>query len=182
MNSTNHIPPLIIRSAHLLKFHHRTTNVEVLRSLLDHGLTAIIFLEKMLLVLEDGPTSPSWANTTIWLLLAVIRYTHAHLHPTSTAHTINKAGSWNHKMNPLAYLSTHTAKPSETYKSPYRDTNNNATLYYCSWMVIKMTLMFLSPKISATAFTLHWDSTTTKTLMFPLPLLPNPATSSTFTN
>jgi hypothetical protein len=52
----------------------------------------------------------------------------------------------------------------------------DAAVYSYSWMVIKMTLMFFSPKKSATVFTPHWDSTMTKILMVPLPLLSNPAT------
>jgi hypothetical protein len=60
MHSTNYKPHLIILLALLLKFIHRTTNVEVLRFLLlTDGSTAFIFTEEMLLVLEDGPTSPS---------------------------------------------------------------------------------------------------------------------------
>jgi hypothetical protein len=52
--------------APLQKSHHRITNLEVLICpLLIDGPTVFTFMEKMPLVMEDGPTSPSWENITI---------------------------------------------------------------------------------------------------------------------
>jgi hypothetical protein len=62
------------------------------------------------------------------------------------------------------------------FRSSYRDISNKDTLFFYSWMVIKMIPMFFSPRIFATEYTRPYDSTTTKIFMAPLLLLPSLAT------